>query len=228
MKLLYWVAARDRVGEALDAAVLAEARRWAGAQPGAMVTALRQLPGDVFAQATPHMRPYDATIEVTGESLDADALTALVQGAAGRLDAVAHPDLSGVLVGRDHVVIACEPTPTRYQYGMRRRSGSTREQYLDHYVNRHARFGLVTPGIEGYVQFHVDPDASRTAAAAAGAGTWGFDSVSELHLASLDTFLTALATDNPATDAIEDEERFVDRPNSVSFTSDVLLRHVPA
>ena len=50
------------------------------------------------------------------------------------------------------------------------------------------------------------------------------DSVSELHLASVEKFMTGLASSNPGDDAGEDEERFVDRRNSVMFTSDVLWR----
>jgi hypothetical protein len=112
----------------------------------------------------------------------------------------------------------------RYQYVMRRKIGITHEQYLDHYVNRHARFGLLTPGIEGYTQFHVDAATSAAAAASAGFGVWRADSVSELHLASVEKFLTGLSESNPADDAAEDEERFVDRRNSVMFTSAALWR----
>ena len=65
---------------------------------------------------------------------------------------------------------------------------------------------------------------SLAAANAAGFGVWRADSVSELHLASVDTFLNALAKDNPGEAATIDEERFVDRRNSVMFTSAVLWR----
>src|SRR5690606_10041741 len=105
-----------------------------------------------------------------------------------------------------------------------RKIGTTHEQYLDHYVKRHAEFGRITPGIEGYTQFHVDATLSRAAANAAGFGIWRADSVSELHLASVETFLNALAKDNPGDAATLDEERFVDRRNSVMFTSAVLWR----
>jgi hypothetical protein len=170
----------------------------------------------------PGMRTFDATLDVRGED-DSQVMAALA-GIAERLDDVAHADLSCVLVGTDNAVIPCDPTPVRYQYVMRRKIGTTHEQYLDHYVKRHAEFGRITPGIEGYTQFHVDATLSRAAASAAGFGLWRADSVSELHLASVDTFLHALATDNPGEAATEDEQRFVDRRNSVMFTSAVLWR----
>jgi hypothetical protein len=70
------------------------------------------------------------------------------------------------------------------------------------------------------VQFHVDPEASRTAAATAGLGLWTADSISELHIRDLRGFLKAVATWELGSDAMEDEERFIDRRNSVMWTSE--------
>ena len=76
-------------------------------------------------------------------------------------------------------------------------------------------------GALGYVQLHVDPAASRRAAARAGLGVWGFDSVSELYLESQETFLRALAKSGFGKEPIEDEEVFVDRANSLDLCSTV-------
>ncbi|HEX7096345.1 MAG TPA: EthD domain-containing protein, partial [Acidimicrobiales bacterium] len=208
MKYLVLLAARGGAAGVLGDAVVREGERIAS-HPGIDVVALRQVSPDPFGNAVPCMRPFDATLDVRGDD-DALVLAALA-GITDRLDDVVHGDLSCVLAGTDHVVIPCEPTPVRYQYVMRRKIGTTHEQYLDHYVHRHAQFGRITPGIAGYTQFHVDADVSRAAATAAGAGLWRADSVSELHLASVDTFLGALAESNPGYDAGADEERFVDR-----------------
>jgi hypothetical protein len=220
MKHLVLLAARGGAGAVLDDAVVAEAQR-AASTAGLSAVAMRQVADDPFGMAVPGMRPFDATIELRGDDA---AVRGALAGIDDRLDAVVHADLSAVLAGTDNVEIACEPTPVRYQYVMRRKIGTTHEQYLDHYVNRHARFGHITPGIEGYTQFHVDASTSAAAAAAAGFGVWRADSVSELHLASVDAFMTGLASSNPGDDAGEDEERFVDRRNSVMFTSAVLYR----
>lgn len=221
MKYLVLLAARGGAGDDLAGALVHEAERIA-ATPGIDVVALRQVSPDPFGAAVPGMRAFDATLDVRGD--DDSLVLAALAGIADRLDDLVHADLSATLAGTDHVVIACAPTPVRYQYVMRRKRGVTHAQYLDHYVHRHAQFGRITPGIEGYTQFHVDADLSRAAASAAGVGLWRADSVSELHLASVETFLDALATSNPGADAAEDEERFVDRAHSVMFTSAVIWR----
>jgi hypothetical protein len=221
VKHLLLFAARGGSGDTLDEAVVVEAQR-AAATAGLQAVAMRQVPDDPFAMAVPGMRPFDATIELRGD--DDAAVRAAIAGVDDRLGALIHADLSAALAGVDHVEIACTPTPVRYQYVMRRKIATTHEQYLDHYVHNHARFGHVTPGIEGYTQFHVDASSSSAAAAAAGFGVWRADSVSELHLESVEKFMTGLATSNPAEGAAEDEERFVDRRNSVMFTSVVLWR----
>ena len=224
MKYLVLLAARGGADDDLDAALVQEAERVAST-PGVEVVAMRQVSPDPFGAAVPGMRPFEATLDVRGD--DDSLVIASLAGLADRLEHVGHADLSAALAGTDHVVISCDPTPVRDQYVMRRKRGTTHAQYLDHYVNRHAQFGRITPGIEGYTQFHVDADVSRAAAAAAGVGQWRADSVSELHLASVEMFLDALATANPAADAAEDEERFVDRANSVMFTSAVIWRSSP-
>jgi hypothetical protein len=221
VKHVVLLAGRGGAGDLLAEAVVDEARRCAET-PGIAVEALRQVPNDPFGMAVPGMRPFDATIELRAD--DDEAIRGVITRMSHRLESVVHVDLSGVLVGTDNVVIPCDPTPVRYQYVMRRKFATSHEQYLDHYVNKHYRFGLITPGIEGYTQFHVDADASRVAAAIAGFGVWGADSISELHLASVDTFMSALETSNPGPEAGEDEERFVDRGNSVMFTSAVIWR----
>ena len=104
---------------------------------------------------------------------------------------------------------------------MRRNAEHTHESYLDYYRSKHSRFGLATPGIRGYVQLHVDPAASRRAAARAGIGVWGCDSVSELYLDSLESFVRELAESGFGSEPIADEERFVDRANSLDLCSTV-------
>lgn len=224
MKLLLLFAARGGVDEAFEAALRAEAQRIAAARPAARVTLLRQLADDAFARATPSMRPYEGTLEVVAEDADAAALAALAARAGERLEAVLHADLSAALVGRERVVIPSAPTPVRYQYLMRRKAGTTQASYLDYYFGQHARFGRLTPGIDGYAQLHVDLEASRAAARAAGFASWAWDSVAQLHLQSLPHFLEAIAGLRLGEEAAADEETFVDRRNSVSFTSAVLWR----
>ena len=48
---------------------------------------------------------------------------------------------------------------------------------------------------------------------------WNFDSVSELQLESVEAFLAAVADSPTPREAMADEARFVDRKNSLAFTS---------
>ena len=109
----------------------------------------------------------------------------------------------------------------RYQYLMRRNASFDHDAYLERYREVHSRFGIETPGILGYVQFHVDPGASQRAAHRAGVGVWAADSVSELHLESHDAFIGQVSKWPGGREAIADEEVFVDRANSFDVCSAV-------
>jgi hypothetical protein len=184
---------------------------------GLAVNAMLRLKDDPFGART----PYRASLEITGEPAGASAFEPLVAGVGLRLADVAHVDLSTLLVGEDVVFVASHRAPVRYQYLMRRNASFTHGAYLKRYREIHSQFGLRTPGILGYVQFHVDPEASRRAAGRAGLGVWGVDSVSELHLESVEVFLGEVARSPVGAEAIADEEIFVDRDNSLDFCSTV-------
>jgi hypothetical protein len=186
------------------------------ARRGLAVNAMHRLERDTFGKRT----PYRAALELVGDA-GADAIGELVGDLAARIDDVAHPDTSSLLIGEDVVFVPCERTPVRYQYLMRRNAAHTHEAYLDYYRAKHSRFGVATPGIRGYVQLHVDPAASRRAAARAGLGVWGCDSVSELYLESMEKFLHALAESGFGREPIADEELFVDRAASLDLCSTV-------
>jgi len=201
----------------------AEAATLTGRLPeaGRRSAAFLRLTDDPFARGGPPLRGFDATLELRCETEDAGAEFAQVLAGFGdRVAPHLHLDLSAVLIGEDHRFGEVPETPILYQYFMRRRRDLDHAQYCHHYLNRHSRFGIATPGIEGYVQFHVDPAASRAAAGAAGLGLWSADSTSELHLADLPAFLKAVARWELRAEAAEDEERFIDRRNSVMWTSE--------
>ncbi len=223
MKLLLLFAGRGGVGQALSDAVIVEAERLAK-HGASSVCAMRQIADDPFGLAVPGMRPFEASIDARFATVDAAATA--VAGLADRVASLVHVDLSGAFGGEDHVIIPCDPTPVRYQYLMRRKIHTTYDAYIDHYLHNHSRFGHRTAGIEGYVQFHIDAAVSRSLATAAGVGLWAADSVSELHAASLTTMTDGFSVDpSLAADAATDEERFVDRRNSVMFISDVVARY---
>jgi hypothetical protein len=216
VRLQLLLAARGGCREQLGAAIVeAAARARSTAGEAARVLALVELPDDPFPPANPLCRPYEAVFEV--EASGPDALVACAAPVADALSDLVHLDLSGALVGEPHHIIPCPPAPLRYLYLMRRRSGTTHEEYLDYYFHHHSRFGHRTPGIVGYTQFHCDPAASAEAARQLGVGLHAVDSVSELHFDGLDAFFAGVADGRLGQEAGEDEERFVDRANSVSF-----------
>ncbi len=220
MKALVHLAGRAGAETALREAVAAEARTLDADAPGdAEVGWMWRLGDDPFGKAT----RFHATLELRAtEGASPPDFAASLDGLADRLGDLVHADLSSALVGTDRVFVApAAPAPVRYQYLMRRNASFTHDEYLARYAEIHSRFGVETPGIEGYVQFHVDPDASRAAAARAGFGIWAVDSVSELHLVSVETFLAEVAKSPVGVAALEDEEVFVDRPRSFDFCSEV-------
>ncbi len=215
MRLQVLLAARGGCRDALGARLVEEARRAAAAGPDGRVLALVEMADDPFPAANPRCRPFEAVLE-----LQAEGPVALVPWAAPVLDAVrdlVHLDLCGAIVGEPQEIIPCEPAALRYLYVMRRKAGTTHEAYLDYYFHHHSRFGFATPGIVGYTQFHCDPAASSAAANELGVGAHAADSVSELHFEGLDAFFAGVADGRLGKEAGEDEERFVDRANSVSF-----------
>jgi len=220
VRLQVLIAARGGCGEELGARLVAEAGRARATDPDARVIALLEMADDPFPAANPRCRPYEAVLEIQtadGAPGDGAALVAQAAPVVAALRELMHTDLSGAIVGTPHEIIPGGPSPLRYLYLMRRRAGTAHEQYVDYYFHHHSRFGFRTPGIAGYTQFHSDLAASEAAALQLGVGVHAIDSVSELHFKALDEFFAGVADGRLGAEAVEDEERFVDRANSVSF-----------
>ena len=226
MRALIQLVPRPAMEQAFDGALRAVARelRERPDAGGLVVNALLRLENDPFGART----PYRGTLEIAGETAGARTLEALAAGLVGRLADVVRADASTLLIGEDRVCTALGRAPVRYQYLMRRNARFTHDAYLERYREIHSRFGLATPGTLGYVQSHVDPVASRNAADRSGLGVWDVDSVSELHLVSLESFLGVVARSPLGAEAIADEEVFVDRANSHDFCSVVEWQEPPS
>ncbi|MEM7409808.1 MAG: EthD domain-containing protein [Myxococcota bacterium] len=222
-KALLHAVARDAQHDALVDVLGGLAERWRTSVGGSQLTLLRAhtkdaMRGDGNGRPT---RCFDATLELrtSGPPLEHD----LFAGLASELDAVAWIDLCALQLGAHRSFVACDPTPVRFQYCMRRRHDFSHTAYLERYAAVHSRFGLETRGIEGYAQFHIDSEATAAAAEVAGVPTSRASSVSELHLASVEAFF-AEGAHNAKLGATEDEDRFVDRAASVRWISDAVLR----
>jgi len=223
-KALIFFAARDGRKEVLTGRIEELTRHLLDSLPGANKNATGMLSrdNDLLRSSPGPVRAYDATIELETDA-GGKALVETVTGLGERVTDAVHGDLSALLVGQDLVFVECDPQPIRFQYLMRRRADFSHEAYLKRYEEIHSLFGVKQGGVQGYVQFHVDLDLSREAARSEGFGICAIDSVSELHIASLEEFAQAVGqTDVQA--VVADEELFVDRPNSVTFTSDEVIR----
>lgn len=131
---------------------------------------------------------------------------------------------SSALVMHERVFVACDPQPWYYHYLMRKRPEFTAADYLEYYSRFHSRMGLHTPAIAGYSQNDVDSSASAVLAERLGLHWREVTSISELKLPSVEEFIGHPDVVQVAGPAAADEENFVDRPNSVSFCSQVLVR----
>ena len=219
MRLLSHLVARHRAETDFDTVLTAEIERMRTIAPASIdaINGMIRLEDDIFGPNA----PYRGTIEIRGGADARPDMIALIAGLADRFGDRIHADLSTALFGTDAVFIEPKRTPVRYQYLMRRNAEFSHASYLERYESIHSQFGLKTPGIHGYVQFHIEPENSRQLARSAGVGVWQVDSVSELYLESVEAFLAALGSLDNDGGAREDEEIFVDRPRSHDFTSQV-------
>jgi hypothetical protein len=166
---------------------------------------------------------YQVTVELRTEA-GSDELTATARSLVGQMPKSVDPRAHcAIVVGHDYTFKACPPQPLRFQYLMHRREDFTHDAYSKRYAEVHSEFGLKTRGNAGYVQCHMDPEASRELAQATGCGRWDFDSVAQLDLESLSRF-ALLAPYNATLGGIGDEKLFIDRAASYMFVSKVVSR----
>lgn len=224
-RLLILLAARGGRQGVLAGAIADLAKQIAEASPRPVraIGLVRQQP-DPFAGSIGENRGFDSALDLRLENGgDVEALIMACTGLADRIAGDAHADLSHVLAGPLHVLLRDDDAPIRYVYVMRRRADWSDADYLKHYVEHHQKFGLRTSGISGYSTHRLDSGASKRAAAATGLGGWGASSVSELSIRDLDAFFREAMGSAVGEEAIADEERFVDRRNSVACCMDVVF-----
>ena len=184
---------------------------------------VRQRP-DPIAQGIGENRAFDAGLDLRLEAGgNVDALVDAAQGIGEQVAALAHVDLSYAIAGPLHRIIENRGGTIRYLYVMRRRADWKDAEYLAHYSKQHVKFGLRTQGIRGYSTHRVDREASRRAARATGLGAWAVSSVSELYIADVAEFFEKAMGSQVGDEAIADEERFVDRANSIACVMDVVF-----
>ena len=115
------------------------------------------------------------------------------------------------------------PQPICYHYLMLRRPDFSPADYADYYLNYHRRFGLITPGIEGYSQNMVDLSSSKKLCEQLNLTFQEVTSISEMHMRDIDTFMSSPAMAEIGPEAGMDESRFVDRDRSRMFCSEIIF-----
>ena len=208
--------------DALQTALCARVEAVFGASPPVTLQLMREAPGDVFYDPqSPHPRPQLVLelVAAPGSALvdHAGQLAELLRDAPVRAESMA-------LVMQERIFIDCDPQPVHFHYLMLKKPQMSVADYNDYYVNYHSRFGLHTPGIAGYRQNYVDHAASQAMARQLGLSCREVTSISELIMPSLQAFLASPAMAELGEPAAQDEARFMDRHNSVSFCSEVVLR----
>lgn len=112
--------------------------------------------------------------------------------------------------------------PIRYHYLMYRRDDYSRSDYLDYYTHHHYQFGVKTP-LADYYQNYINPDTTQALASLFGLKPIEADNISELRFDDLEKYLFSDVIREVGPEASLDEEKFVNRAISRSFSMGVLL-----
>jgi len=108
-------------------------------------------------------------------------------------------------------------------YCLRRRSDLTLPEFQEHWLERHRHFGLTSPYVRRYVQYHtLLDDPIRQALAQASAAEEGIEPYDGLAAAWFDgpeALAEAMQSDTVAA-ALEDEKHFIDHSRSAAVLTD--------
>ncbi|HKA04251.1 MAG TPA: EthD domain-containing protein [Acidimicrobiales bacterium] len=91
---------------------------------------------------------------------------------------------------------------------LRRQGGLTREAFLDHWGGSHTRFSRSIPGLDAYIQHHVDPDASSSLARAVDIPPADFDGVAVTYTSSVSAHVELMSR-SQTNAGVRDNETFV-------------------
>ncbi|MAG30359.1 MAG: hypothetical protein CL908_05620 [Deltaproteobacteria bacterium] len=225
-KLYALLSVRDGARDDILAQLAGDTRRCAESADGVEATLLASVPGDPILHLY-RMRGYEVSLvlRAAGEASEAaELLLATLDGLGARLGDGIHADLSAAVFASENPVVPPPAQDTRYMSLMRRKLGTSHDEYTSYYRTEHARFGRECPGSTGYHQNYVDRRTSKQAADTLGFGIWDLDSVTEIFIPSAQTFDEATRNDPIREEAAIDEARFIDQPSMVGFCMSVAAR----
>ena len=221
-KALFFLIAEGGDVDALQATLIARLEAQFAGQPHATVQLMRQPETDFFYNPeSPHPCPNLVLEVITSPGKPMGTLQDMLQQV---LDGVSLDPASMVLLMQARTYIPGPPQPFYYYYLMNKRADFTTADYNDYYSKYHCRMAFNTPGVGAYWQNYIDQAGSEALALSLGLGCREVTSISELALPDVMKFVSAPELMDIADPAAADEERFVDRADSVAFTSEVVLR----
>lgn len=145
-------------------------------------------------------------------SLRATVLATLLETVARiapQLAPLVKHNASYVFGARRHEILAGWG-PVRIYYGIRRLPNMTRAAFQDYWGGHHADVGrrLIPP--YSYVQSHAKTEICDAASTASGLAATSLDGIVTVHFPDLAAAQKQLANERVATEALEDEARFID------------------
>jgi len=166
----------------------------------------------------------DAAIELTAPVDRLSALLELSTAVAGVLKDLIDPAETLLMGGTTYRMVPARPGGVFLSLAFRRDPAVTVEQFRAWWRDQHAglAISLLSPALLGYDQVHVDPDASRAAAIAAGLRYDGFDAYDNLTWASVASFMASVNDAEAQRQLYEDEQGNIDNLSNRA----ALMRHI--
>jgi hypothetical protein len=169
---------------------------------------------------------FDVALSVTtapemGPETAVDVLADAVDGLPGRLGDALDPERSAVAIGTAHPIMDGH-SPIQLFYGMRRKAGVTHQEFSDYWLQQHSKVGVVTPGLSGYYQLHVDPEPSERATKAAGFGIDVLDGIALEWFTDMASFVNATGQPVHGQKAKASEDNFNDISRATAIMTKVL------
>jgi hypothetical protein len=224
-KIILYLYARPGQAQALTQQAMSLASRAPFQSDRLALAVMTPRPGDVLAVPpdSEFLQGLDAVLEISaspGEALR--QLLPELQRALAPVLALVDRGQCRLASGYSRAFQTFGYNRVRYHYLMVRRADFSHADYLDYYVHSHSRFGLAS-ALADYYQNYLDHEAGEDMARLFGFNPVEADSISELRFDRVEDYLYSDPIRQIGPQASADEELFVDRLRSQSFSMDVLL-----
>lgn len=185
-----------------------------------------QRPDDPLQQIGGERRvePIDALVQITIPGKSYAPLIFAMPGIRADLESAANPDRIAVAVGYAYVMVA-RPGSVLLGFLGRRNPAVTLDQMRDWWLTHHGPLAMKLTqerAPHGYDQFHVDPQASRSASDMAKLRYVEYDMGDSIYIDNLAAFIAGSSDPDVQSQLIEDERPFLDHTSWRGSFTDVL------